>query len=256
MLMIVTLSRRVLLAVLIILVVVGLFAGYNALPAPASSASPTPMPTIALPTTPRALMTLPAVDSNGVGRLAELLVEMRPGTGKVFIAFNENNPILNDETQASLKTAIAVARRYATINDADYDLHYTMSAPSATVGGSSAGAAMAVATLLLLQGKTPRNDTVITGTITEEGFIGQVGGVLEKARAAKEAGFTRMVVPRGEAEEIVPRQVCTETKSGSSSVKSCQTRDVLVRVDDEIGITILEARDVLQAVEFFSGGVQ
>jgi predicted S18 family serine protease len=56
------------------------------------------------------------------------------------------------------------------------------------IGGLSAGAA--------LEGKAVRRDCVLTGTIEEDGSIGQVGEVFDKAVAAqKKHNITLFLVP-------------------------------------------------------------
>ena len=50
------------------------------------------------------------------------------------------------------------------------------------IGGPSAGAAIAVATVAAIEGKNVSKDAVITGTIEEGGYIGEVGGVFEKPK--------------------------------------------------------------------------
>ena len=50
------------------------------------------------------------------------------------------------------------------------------------IGGPSAGAAIAVATVAAIEGKNVSKDAVITGTIEEGGYIGEVGAVFEKPK--------------------------------------------------------------------------
>jgi uncharacterized protein len=54
----------------------------------------------------------------------------------------------------------------------------------------------------------------MTGTIEEDGTIGQVGGVLEKAQAAGESGFKIMLVPKGESKLVYYERQVTERKIG------------------------------------------
>jgi len=206
-------------------------------------ATPTPQPT------DKVYLLLPAVDDNGNGRLADLLVELKPGTGKAFIAFQDDTPLLAPETQESLKIAMELGKLYATRDTSKYDLLYTMNAPSAIVGGKSAGAAVAVATVALLQGTMLRGDTLITGGVDEHGNVTPVGGVLEKARAVKQAGFRKLIVPRGERTASVVKQDCrTQTVSGGSYQK-CTATTVQVDIATEVGIEITEVDNVQQAVK-------
>ncbi len=194
-----------------------------------------------------AMLVIPAVDDNNTGKLAELVVQLRSGKGMVFIAFNYNNPIMDNETQESLKTAIDVAERYALRDPSLYDLHYSMSAPASSVGGGSAGAAMTIATMAVLQGRTLRNDTAITGTISEDGSIGPVGGVLAKAQAIKAAGYTRFIVPIGESTTQVMQDVCTEKTTDNSVFKACNSQPVTVSIANETGLDVMEASKITDA---------
>ena len=64
--------------------------------------------------------------------------------------------------------------------------------------GPSAGAALTIATIAALKHDSIRSDVVITGTINADGTIGQIGGVLEKAQAAKDIGAKLFLVPVGQ----------------------------------------------------------
>ena len=191
---------------------------------------------------------LPAVDDAGRGRLAELLVEASPGTGKAFIAFQEDTPLFSPDTQSSLKIAIELGKLLATRDASKIDLKYTMNAPSAVVGGSSAGAAVAVATVALLQGIPLRGDALITGGIDENGSVLRVGGIPEKARAVKDAGFKKFVVPRGEKNAMVAQEQCTEQAVAGGVMRRCQTQTIPVDVEAQVGIQIVEVDNIQQAL--------
>jgi len=80
------------------------------------------------------------------------------------------------------------------------------------IGGPSAGLAMALSlTNQLEQGRILRGRSVATtGTIDAQGFVGDVGGVPEKAVAVGRGHFTVFVVPKVEVETArrsVPRGV-------------------------------------------------
>lgn len=191
---------------------------------------------------------LPAVDDAGRGRLAEILVEASPGTGKAFIAFQQDTPLLSPDTQESLKIAIELGKLLATRDAGKLDLKYTMNAPSAIVGGKSAGAAVALATVALLRGIPLRNDALITGGIDENGNILRVGGIPAKARAVKDAGFKKLVVPRGEKIAVVAKEECVEEPVPGGTFRRCQTRTMTIDVEQEVGIEIAEAGNIQQAL--------
>ncbi len=144
---------------------------------------------------------LPAVGQNGQGALADLRVYMARGTGKVYVQIDTQNPILNPDTQMSVKLAIDVAKQVSNRDTSGVNLYYDLESKTEVVGGRSATAALAIATISLLRNESLRPDTLITGTLEpdEQGTIGSVKGILAKAIAAKNAGYARLVVPKGES---------------------------------------------------------
>lgn len=69
--------------------------------------------------------------------------------------------------------------------------------------GDSAGAAIAVAILSAHTGVAPAKNACITGSITLHGQILPVGGTLEKLMAAKKNGYSEIIFPNSQKEEIV-----------------------------------------------------
>lgn len=75
------------------------------------------------------------------------------------------------------------------------------------VSGPSAGLAFSLAIIddLTPGDLTGGRDVAITGTIEENGFVGPVGGVKQKAITARRAGARLMLVPRDEVKEARSR---------------------------------------------------
>ncbi|MFO0730586.1 MAG: S16 family serine protease [Nitrospiraceae bacterium] len=63
---------------------------------------------------------------------------------------------------------------------------------------SDASVALAVGFLAILKGDRLLQDVTVTGTLTPSGEIGPVTQVAEKAKAAARAGYTLLLVPRGQ----------------------------------------------------------
>jgi PDZ domain-containing protein len=86
----------------------------------------------------------------------------------------------------------------------DYDpgLPFTVDVDSGQVGGPSAGLAFTLAILdVLTEGElTGGHHVAVTGTIAEDGTVGPVGGVVQKAAAAADAGADLLLVPTAELE--------------------------------------------------------
>ena len=137
---------------------------------------------------------VPAIVDEGTGELLELSVEVRPGDGAVYIS---TEPLVGIYTQSSEKTAVEVAMRLANKTKNDYDVLFKIekSRNARVVDGPSAGAAMTVLVLASVQNKTIRKDMTMTGTVEDDGSVGEVGGILEKAKAASVLGLKYFLVP-------------------------------------------------------------
>jgi len=216
----------------------------------------------ALPSTPNAERTLrlklPAASEDG-GVLAELSVTARQAAqtpARTWIPVPDpSNPIVNNDTQVSLGLAADYARLHATIDNSETDLFYSLNAPSIAVGGRSAGAAAAIAALAVLDGKRLRNDTLVTGSIEPDGRITRVGRVLDKARASARGGYLVLLVPIGEATELVETTIsnrsCTTDYVDGTPFSSCRTRSETVytevNISNETGLQVIEVANVAQA---------
>lgn len=129
---------------------------------------------------------------NRTGGLATVHLEVRPGSGSVYI---DSYPLTRLDTQISTRFAREYACRLAGEDCSRLDFFYVLRAPTTIIGGPSAGAAMTVLTYAELSGAELDEGTVMTGTINSGGLIGPVGGVREKVVAARDDGFERVLVP-------------------------------------------------------------
>ena len=192
---------------------------------------------------------LVAVDNEGEGVLTDLYVRAVPGNGRLFV--DVDNLLFWMDTQKSIQKAKKVAEKYLGKKANNVDLTYIIKADTASVvGGPSAGAAFAVATIAALENKTLKNYVAVTGTIEEDGTIGEVGGILAKGKAVKEGGFKKFLVPKGE-------KVYTEYKRekecetlGSLKVCDINYRPVEINVEKEIGIDVIEVENIKDVLEY------
>ena len=119
--------------------------------------------------------------------------------------------------------------------DRAYDFPIDVQIDSLDVGGPSAGLAW---TLGVLDRLTPGSITggervAVTGEIGPDGQVLQVGGVGQKAVAAREEGATLFLVPRAEAERARPY-------AGSMKVVGVDDLDDALRALDRIGGNALD----------------
>jgi len=137
----------------------------------------------------------------GLGGTADLYLEVRPGSGRIFI---DSFPLSKIDTQITMRFASEVACDLLDKDCSNYDFFYTITANSAVVGGPSAGAAASVLTVAVLDGKTLDNKTVMTGTINSGNLIGPVSGIPAKSLAAKLAGYKTILIPEWGLENNTP----------------------------------------------------
>ncbi|MBS3068899.1 hypothetical protein J4441_00860 [Candidatus Micrarchaeota archaeon] len=142
---------------------------------------------------------LAAVLEDGGGAIVPLEVEVRPGSGKIYTSIEPKTGIGTQQSQE-----IAANFAFGGKN-LQCDVLYRIRASDGTayVDGPSAGAAMALALKAALEGREIRDDIVITGTISEKGEIGEVGGIVEKAIASAKAGKKGILTPKQQIYEHV-----------------------------------------------------
>jgi uncharacterized protein len=165
----------------------------------------------------RASVKLVAVREDGEGVVSSLTVEIGPGAGKIMV---DTHPLIGFDFQYAGITAVKVASSltgYALDDDGEglkgTNVLFTVSTQTGesveiqAVDGPSAGAATAVATIAALENKKVKENVIMTGTINEDGSIGTVGGVFEKAKAANDAGAELFLVPQGQSVVTMYREV-------------------------------------------------
>ncbi len=138
------------------------------------------------------------------GNIADLYLELKRGSGRVFLA---TFPLTKMDTQISTRFAKDIACDYFNLDCENYDFMYTIKAESNIIGGPSAGAAIAVLTVISLLDLEYDDTIAITGTINSGGIVGPVGGVKEKIEAAAENNISKVLVAKGmaglEEEELI-----------------------------------------------------
>jgi ATP-dependent Lon protease len=97
--------------------------------------------------------------------------------------------------------ATAVVRKLSGLDPSDYDVHVNI-VGGGRVDGPSAGAAVTIAILSALTERLVRQDVAITGEVSIQGCIKEVGGIPEKIYGARQAGMKRIIVPAENANEI------------------------------------------------------
>lgn len=197
----------------------------------------------------RVSMYLPAVDAEGKGANTILTVEATPGTGRTLT--NIDSLLFWADTQHSIRIARKVAENITGKRMEDYDIIYTINANASLIGGPSAGAALAIATISALEGKKPREDVMITGSINHDGSLGPVSSILEKARIAKEKGAALFLVPLLQSREVIYEESENCEIFGATNICTTETRPKRVEVELESGVKVAEVASVQEAMKYF-----
>ena len=171
------------------------------------------------------LLAVSQTKSGYEGSPADLYLEIKQGTGRVFI---ETYPLTKLDTQISTRFAREIACKYADADCGNYDFFYTIRAESSIIGGPSAGSAISALTIAMLDNLNINDGITITGTINSGGIIGPVGGLKEKIDAASEIKIKKVLIPAG---------------TRFSKEKDNKTID-LVEYGNEKNIVVVEVSDI------------
>jgi len=172
------------------------------------------------------------------GALLNISVEIRPGKGRVLV---QTTPLMGVVFQDAANTAVFVAENKTGRQMSSSDIIFSITAPDETPGvdGPSAGALMTLLTISAIDNNTKlKKSTTLTGTIDNEGNVGQIGGVLEKAQAAKAGGKTLFLIPRENSQLVTYKYV--EKKFGGFTVieQKPEIVDAKEYIEKEVGINI------------------
>lgn len=172
------------------------------------------------------------------GALLNISVEVRPGKGRVLV---QTTPLMGVVFQDAANTAVFVAENKTGRQMSSSDIIFSITAPDEIPGvdGPSAGALMTLLTISAIDNNTELNRSItLTGTIDDEGNIGQIGGVLEKAQAAKAGGKTLFLVPRENSQLVTYNYV--ERKLGGITITEQEPEivDAEEYIEKEVGINI------------------
>lgn len=202
----------------------------------------------------------PVLESDGIfetttyqGIVMKITVDIRDGSGLVLV--NTAIPTGVD-FQTSAKTAVLVAQKITNVDLSKKDVIFSISSDNnqelQAVDGGSAGGAMTVLLLSEILGKSLNDKVLMTGTIIDDGTIGEIGGVAEKADAAGKFGARIFLVPQGQA--IVEVQSCDEKTEGGFTYRSCtaQEKPLSTITEKQYGMKVIEVNNIEQALSYFN----
>ncbi len=192
---------------------------------------------------------IPAVDSSGRGVVGSLITTVRPGKGLVLVSIND--VLAQFDTQLSGRVAAKAAEIYTNISMDNFDIIYLIKVNASLIEGPSAGSTMAVSIVAALLNKTLDGKVMMSGTISEDGTVGPVGMILEKANAAKSAGAGTFLVPAGQGSESNVESV--KECSFTDSIEYCKVEYVQTKknLGEGLGIRIAEVSNLGEAMKYF-----
>lgn len=169
----------------------------------------------------------PAVLQNeDLGTLTSMKLNLTAGNGAVSIVGPQN---VGSSTLQSAQQAVLAATSYLNVNATRYNFTYSID-NSVNVSGPSGGLALSLLAVYALRHEQLYNNFSVTGTITGNGAVGEIGGITDKAQAAKQGGMNYILVP--------------EAQNGSSE-------DFLYYTAQQLyGIPVVEVSDLQQAVPY------
>ena len=131
----------------------------------------------------------------GVVRHVILHFQKRYDQEGLRLRFNSMPGKFSPLAQHAVKLAIERVAAVANMHTIDWTVNLTFPYPGMTVYGESLSAMVGLSVLAMAKGEAPISGRSITGTITEDGHIGKVGGVPEKIYGAHQQNLNRILIP-------------------------------------------------------------
>ncbi len=171
------------------------------------------------------------------GTMMRVSVDIKPGYGRVLV---ETKPLMGVIFQDAANTAVVAAENYTGCDLTGSDVIFSVEAMSEVpeVDGPSAGALMTTLIIAALENITLPDDVTMTGTISPDGHIGEIGGVIEKAEAAKANNKHIFILPR-ENNRLVRYEKVRKQYGGITIIKQKPViEDTKEYIEGNIGIHV------------------
>ena len=139
------------------------------------------------------------------GEVLFIEATLLPGGNQNIILTGQLGNVMQESARAALSHIRARAEELGLASDflAKSDLHVHVPAGAIPKDGPSAGVTIATAILSAARNEPVRQDVAMTGEITLSGLVLPVGGIREKALAARRQGIHTVILPAGNEPDLV-----------------------------------------------------
>jgi predicted ATP-dependent protease len=170
------------------------------------------------------------------GSIMNISAEIIPGKGRVLV---ETKPLMGVVFQGAANDAVAVAGNKTGFDLSKSDVIFSINSGDriSEVDGPSAGALMTLLTISAMEKHPIDGSLTLTGTINSDGHVGAIGGVVEKATAAKASGKTLFLIP-AENKLITPPSPVTGSPGVFSTALPGQQVSAKDYIEKNIGIHV------------------
>ena len=165
------------------------------------------------------------------GELMIIEVNLMPGKGNLILT-GQLGDVMRESAQAALTYTRSQVKALGIAPERfeHQDIHIHLPEGAVPKDGPSAGATLAIALISAFTERPIRRDVAMTGEITLRGRVLPVGGVREKALAARRAGIRTFILPRKNERDMmeIPKHLRQDIEF------------VLVdRIDDVLSVALL-----------------
>ena len=135
--------------------------------------------------------------SNPIGVVAQIEIEFIERSDKdgLYIRFQNSPGRFSSRAQYAVREAISRIAQAAGLETNSWTVTLTVPYKGITIYGDSLSAMVGLSVVAISKGDPLHPDRAITGTITQDGQIGTVGGIPHKIHAAYALDFQKVLIP-------------------------------------------------------------
>ncbi|MEM3795843.1 MAG: ATP-dependent protease LonB, partial [Archaeoglobaceae archaeon] len=143
-----------------------------------------------------------AVIGESAGIVLPIIAEVTPGMSR-----SEGKVIATGRLQEIAREAVmnvsAIIKKILGKDTANYDVHIQFVGTYEGVEGDSASISIATAVISAIEGIPVDQSIAMTGSLSVRGDVLPVGGVTQKIEAAIQAGLKKVIIPKGNADDVL-----------------------------------------------------